>query len=613
MPRWPLWRTGDRDRGSDVAIVAVPPDHHRWPRRLLGYALIRKARIEALLDVGFDQSIDYRSIELPQAGHVVASDPTLGFADVASQLTNPLVRLHGTVFRQPQARTSAPHRQSSRWRRWLGVATSSQSDNPPDLQLLVPFLINHQLIARSYGPLVLPHPLYPFQRDGIDFLIKRKPGALLADDMGLGKTVQAIIALRMLFYNEEIERALVVAPKSVLTSWMYHFREWAPTLNVANAQGSVNERRRVWREFSIGKIDVCLVSYDTLRRDFASVDRLAPEIGVLVADEVQQIKNPSTQRTQALRNLSARRRWGMSGTPLENSVDEFAAVLHFLDRGAPDALNVRRSRRGRRRSEDIAKERGLHAARVKSTAGRMMLRRRKRQVLHQLPSLVSNAQYIALTEMQRQAYELAESSGVDHLRGQPRDITNILTLIHTLKRICNGVDGYSAKLEWLIEYIETASSRGEKVLVFSQYTRTLPEEVKAYFPLKYDGSLSGARRDAVVDAFTRDREATALLVSTRAGGLGLNLQAANHVVHFDSWWNPAVQQQATARAHRLGQTRTVFESTLVSTGTIEERIQTLLTQKQRLFDRVVDELSVEGVARQLTVDELYNLFERHGC
>ena len=570
---------------------------------------MRKAHVAVVMDIGLDQSLDYRSVEPLQVAQVVACQATLGIAGVTAQPIHPQVELHGSVFGQPGTRTPEQPGHTPGWRRWFGRAT--QQAYSPDLQRLVPFLINHELIARSYGPLVLPHPLYPFQRDGIDFLTKMKPGALLGDDMGLGKTVQAIVALRMLFHDGEIERALVVAPKSVLTSWSYHFREWAPTLRIAAAQGSANERRRIWRDFSAARINVCLVSYDTLRRDFGFVDRLDLEVGVLVADEVQQIKTPSAKRTQAMRNLSAQRRWGMSGTPLENSIDEFAAVLHCLDRGSPDALSARRpGGRGRRRSADVAKERSIHAARVRSTAGRVMLRRRKRQVLRQLPDLISNARFIALTDAQQEAYEIAESNGIGHLGGNPRNLTNVLTLIHTLKQVCNGVDGYSAKLEWLVEYIDTASSRGEKVLVFSQYTQSLPKEIKAYFPLKYDGSLSSAERAAVVDAFSRDENVAAILMSTRAGALGLNLQAANHVVHFDSWWNPAVQQQATARAHRLGQTRTVFESTLISTGTIEERIQALLARKQRLFDRVVDELSVEGVARQLTVDELYSLFER---
>lgn len=586
-------------------IDSRPTIHRRWPRRLIGQLLLRQARIHTLPDLTIDEPCGFQSIRILERANTVDYDLSLDRAEIEARPPAPTVRMDGISFHSLGKKPSM----HSRPLRRLGIAFQprQRADAPPDLESLLPLLINPELIARSYGPLVLPHPLYAFQREGIRFLLDTTPGALLADDMGLGKTVQAIVALRMLFHRREAKRALVVAPKSVLTSWKVHFQEWAPTLEVAEAQGSPAERAHIWRDFLVGRIDACLTSYDTLRRDFSCVGKQSLNIDVLIADEVQQIKNPSAQRTRAMRRLSAKRRWGMSGTPLENSVDEFAAVLHFLDRRLPDARGAQRRRRG---AAVRGADPGQHASHVRRSAERIMLRRRKQQVLDQLPALVSNAQYITLTDEQRRAYELAEHRGIDLLHGQPRNIANVLKLIHTLKRICNGVEDRSAKLEWLNEYIEIASSRGEKVLVFSQYTHSLPAAVKARFPLKYDGSLSGAQRDAVVEAFSRGAETDAMLISTRAGGLGLNLQAANHVVHFDSWWNPAVQQQATARAHRLGQTRTVIESTLISTGTIEERIQALLEQKRRLFSSVVDELSVEGVASRLTVDELYSLFER---
>ena len=162
-----------------------------------------------------------------------------------------------------------------------------------------------------------------------------------------------------------------------------------------------------------------------------------------------------------------------------------------------------------------------------------------------------------------------------------------------------------------MDYVEAASAGGDKALIFTQYRGAMDDICRAlagYQPLAYHGSLSGSERQRTIDAFQSGARHRVLVLQIRAGGVGLNLQAANRVVHFDSWWNPAVQTQATARAHRLGQNKTVFETTLVSTGTIEERIQEMLVRKRQLFQSVVDDLSVEGVARQMTQDELYGLF-----
>ena len=447
----------------------------------------------------------------------------------------------------------------------------------------------------AYGGLTLPHPLYQFQAEGVKFLLHTQPGALLADDMGLGKTVQAIVAMRMLARLGEMRRGLVVAPKSVITSWRRHLSEWAPELRAEPIQGSAWHRWGLWRQFQRGEFDVGIITYDSLRNDVLDVNDASvtvPPVDILVADEIQNIKNPGTQRARAMRSVQTARRWGLTGTPLENRVGEMAAILRFLDRAVP---------RGITEPSDLRKY-----------AKPRMMRRRKEQVLDDLPDLVSHIEYVELLEGQRKAYRRAEQDGINELDGKPRSIANVLTLITRLKQICNSSNGESAKLEWLQDYVAEAREEDDKVLIFTQYLESLDEieqSLSIHSPLKYYGALTGQRREQAEEVFKNDPAHRVMILQVRAGGTGLNLQSGNRVVHFDSWWNPAVQSQATARAHRLGQSKDVFETTLVSVDTIEERIQELLESKRRLFEEVVDELSDDGVAKTLTVDELYRLFE----
>ena len=479
-----------------------------------------------------------------------------------------------------------PSAESRRWRphrRPLGNV----------LALLLPVLLPPPLgrTGTVFEDISLPHSLYKFQQAGIEFLRDTKPGALLADDMGLGKTVQAIVALRLLIRHGFARRALVVAPNSVITSWQRHFTEWAPELLAYRIQGEPRVRQMLWRAFAEHRFHVGIIPYRSFTIDQAN--DLTPDVDVLIVDEAQNIKNPQTQQSQALAALNTRHRWALTGTPLENKLSEMAAILRFVDRGSLPRPWDRQA--------------------VRIAAQRLMLRRRKEAVLEDLPRLTSNVVYVELTSQQQREYDRAEREGVTELYGKPRNIANVLALITSLKQICNSFNGYSAKRDWLYDYAREAVEERDKLLVFSQYLRTLDEierDFAGYRPMKFTGALSGRARDETVDAFQDSNSRhEMMLLQVKAGGLGLTLTAANRVVHFDSWWNPAVQSQATARAHRIGQQKTVFESTLVSTGTIEERIQDLLDSKRELFEHAVDDLSVDGMSRLLTRDELYGLFE----
>lgn len=490
-------------------------------------------------------------------------------------------RTEGTII--DEQRDAAPWRRSTR-SKWL-IGNRNSRKPASQLRSLV-----HLLLPPGHDELfdiVLPHRLYKFQSQGVIWLLEHSPGALLADDMGLGKTVQAIVAIRLLFRNRTITKALVVAPKAVQTSWARHLAEWAPELRVQVVAGAPYEREAMWRELATQRRHVGVVTYDTLARDVDAGRLPHLTFGVLVADETQFIKNPTTKRHGALTKTPSQRRWGLTGTPLENRVDELHTILSFLDPKLTRRFPV------------------------KAATERIMLRRRKTEVLHELPKLVSRVEFIGLGRKQRRAYERAEREGVAELMQGEVSITNVLALITRLKQICNGVPGENAKLDWLLEYLDIAVALRDKTLVFSQYVETIDQiapELDRFAPLKYTGRMSSGQRDQKVEAFQDDPNHQTMLMSLRAGGTGLTLTAANRVVHFDSWWNPAVMNQATARTHRIGQAKGVIETTLVATETVEERIQRILDQKRGLFGEFVDDLSAHGEARMLTEAEVFGLF-----
>ena len=439
----------------------------------------------------------------------------------------------------------------------------------------------------------LPEPLYAFQGYGVQWLAERGH-ALLADDMGLGKTVQTIVALRLLVGSAEVGRALVVCPKSVVTSWKRHFYLWAPELVVATIEGPSHDRRRKWLAFA-RRCQVLIASYETVVRDA----RTAVEIpfDLVVVDEAQRIKNMGSETSQAVRRLTAQRRWALTGTPLENRIDDVLTIFRFVSPGLFRAGETPLPRSVRQRIAPY------------------VLRRRKQDVLQDLPPKVRDLRYVSLTPAQRVTYERAEREGLVRLaEGQDVTVQHVFELILRLKQICNfdPATGESAKLEWLREYLDEATGQGEKVLVFSQFVgqgiRPLEELLANHDPLVYTGELTVDARDAVVRSFQEDPRHLVLLVSLRAGGTGLNLTAASRVVHFDSWWNPATRLQAEDRAHRIGQTDTVFVSVLVTEGTIEERVEQLLSTKQEMFDRVIDDLSDTTVRRLLSEQDLFGLF-----
>jgi superfamily II DNA or RNA helicase len=465
-------------------------------------------------------------------------------------------------------------------------------------ELLLPILMP-PATAEFRGELLFPAELYGYQRAGVKWLVDT-PGALLADDMGLGKTAQAITAFRALVRRGDALKALVICPKSVLTNWLRETQRWAPELVAVKIEGGSPDRKAAWLGY-VGKCHMLLVTYDTLLRDIDYVN--FHNFDLIIADEVQRIKNAGTATARAVCSIDSARHWGLSGTPLENRIDDIVAVFRFIRPGLFSVF-------------EMANCGTLSASGVRERIGPYILRRRKEEALPELPPHVVDTKWLELGPGQRTTYDRVVQTRVSALKARG-DVTvqHIFALIAELKQLCNfdPTTSESAKLEFLDDYLQEACSQGQKALVVSQYVDEGLERIAAhlgevYKPLVYSGRLSSAARDAVVRAFTDDEDHRVLLLSLRAGGVGINLSRANYVLHFDRWWNPAVEKQAGARAHRIGQTRTVFETHLICQDTVEEKIERILHEKKVLFSQVVDELADMKLEKALSEEELFGLF-----
>ena len=441
-----------------------------------------------------------------------------------------------------------------------------------------------------------PDDLMPFQNDGVRTLIESER-LLLADDMGLGKTVQVIAALRMLFTQRAIESALVVAPASVLDQWRQELRKWAPELTAIIIRGNTADRGWQWNAV----VQVTLVSYDTLRSD-ANGPQSPPyrkTWDVLVADEAQRIKNRHAT-SNAVKNIKRHRSWALTGTPLENNEDELASIMEFVDQG-----------------ELVTDKRYFPGTALRDRHQELQLRRKKADVLQDLPPKRVTKVPIDLDAKQRKSYDKAEQDGIVYLKalGREAQVQHVLELITRLKQICNAdpATGYSSKLEHIRERLELLAAQGHKALVFSQYTnnvsgvRAAASYLAEFNPLIITGDVPQSERGAVINRFKTNDVHKALIVSLRAGGVGLNLQEASYVFHLDRWWNPAVERQAEDRSHRYGQTVPVHVFKYSCNGTIEERIDRILEQKQELFDELVDDVSI-NLEATLSADQLFGLF-----
>jgi len=431
----------------------------------------------------------------------------------------------------------------------------------------------------------LPAPLHDYQWEGVTFL-HNSISALLADEMGLGKTVQTAVALALLLNGRSgINRVLIVAPASLTTNWMTEIKTWAPSVTAWRVQGNAQARQA----FYLLPVPVLVSSYEQIRYD--ALDRIpAHTFDLVVLDEAQRIKNRNSATALACRLLPRTRAWALSATPLENDSDDIASILGFLNPG---------------------NETDYSHASLREKLESMMLRRLKRDVRAELPPVILQDLKLELSMAQRETYDELWANRGESIKAADGDVVTVLLgLITRLKIVCNydTASGSSSKLDALRTIFEGAGSTA-RILVFSQFVETL-RWVSERLELACDlltGSMSIAERQVAIDRFKREATPRALFVSLKAGGVGLNLGEATHVVLFDRWWNPAVENQAIYRAHRFDRDDPLHVVRFLTTDSIEEHIAEILERKEYLFDEVVE--SAGASARHFTQQDFMAILE----
>jgi SNF2 family DNA or RNA helicase len=467
--------------------------------------------------------------------------------------------------------------------------------------------------------------LRPYQERGLGwlaFLHRFDQGACLADDMGLGKTIQLLAFLQHLKAEEELKRpVLLVAPTSVLTNWKREAHGFTPELSVREHYGPRRPSSPEALKKALKGVDLVLTSYGLLQRDSELLESV--DWQGMVIDEAQAIKNPSAKQSQAARDLArpgrgskggSRFRIALTGTPVENRVSELWALMDFLN---PKVLGDepffrQRYRLPIERYGDMASMRDL-----KARVGPFILRRLKtdKSIISDLPEKVELHEWVGLAPEQKKLYNRTVDESLDAIARAPlgQKHGQVLALLTKLKQICNhpalalkenadavlaagngSFSSRSAKLQRLEEILEEVIEAGDRALLFTQFAEWglllqahLQRKWRQEVPFLY-GSTSKTERQAMVDRFQDDPRGPQLfLLSLKAGGVGLNLTRASHVFHIDRWWNPAVENQATDRAYRIGQQNRVLVHKFITSGSVEEKIDRMIQEKSKLAEEIV--------------------------
>lgn len=479
--------------------------------------------------------------------------------------------------------------------------------------LLEPGALNFKL------PSFLRGKLRAYQKTGFQWLSTLDYyglGGILADDMGLGKTLQTIAFVGMLWQQSK-RPSLIIAPTSLVYNWLSEFEKFAPKLPVMILDG--NRQQRASRLAEIAGQACVITSYSLLRRDIEDIGTLS--FASCFLDEAQNIKNPETLNARSVKQIKADRCFALTGTPIENSLTELWSIFDFI---LPGYLYNQRTFQNVYETPIIRDGSTDALAALHQQIVTFVLRRMKKDVLRELPEKIETRTICDMTEDQRQIYEnFLRRSRSDLERevaenGYARSQIFILALLTRLRQICchpglflNNYSGGSGKLQLLDELLADCFSAGHRVLVFSQFTSMLDiirttQRAQGIEPFYIDGQVPAEERISQVQRFNQG-EGQLFLVSLRAGGTGLNLTGADTVIHFDPWWNPAVEEQATDRAYRIGQENIVQVFKLYTRHSIEEKIQNLQQKKQSLVDSIIK--PGQNLLSKMTLEEVRSLFE----
>ena len=474
----------------------------------------------------------------------------------------------------------------------------------------------HAVKDSEYAPPVsLQKTLRKYQRDGYRWLRTLDGygmGGILADDMGLGKTVQVLSYLLAMKQNGQTLPSLIVCPASLVLNWAEECQKFTPELSCVVVDGDAAHRAELAESWPAA--DLVVTSYDLLRRDEALYE--GQEFYACILDEAQAIKNHTTQKYKAVCKVRSRVRFALTGTPVENRLGELWSIFSFL---MPGYLPPYKSFCSRFEKPIVQEEDQTAVRRLNQLTGPFILRRMKSDVLKELPPKTENVYRIELEEEQRKLYLAAVVDAREKLQAaKPEDKMAVFAVLMRLREICcdprliaDNWEGGSAKLDACVELVSSAVEGGHRILLFSQFTsmlellaKRLDAEGISHFTLQ--GSTPKPVRAELVRRFNGG-EVSVFLISLRAGGTGLNLTAADIVIHYDPWWNVAAQNQATDRAYRIGQQNPVQVYKLIAQDTIEEKIVELQQAKQSLADTVTG--TADGAILSMRPDELLQLLE----
>ncbi|MBW9145375.1 SNF2 helicase associated domain-containing protein [Clostridium sp. CM027] len=458
-------------------------------------------------------------------------------------------------------------------------------------------------------PMNLKATLREYQIDGFKWLKSLSRlgfGGILADEMGLGKTIQTIALL----LSEENKKSIIISPTSLIYNWKAELERFSPSLNVAIVHGEKSRRLKLIH--SLEEYDIILTTYGTLRTDIGLYEDISFDYCII--DEAQNIKNHLAQNTKVIKEVKAKVRFALTGTPIENNLIELWSIFDFI---MPDYLYSKEIFESK---FIINKEGDLEE--LKLLIKPFLLRRTKKEVLKELPDKIEKKFIVEMTSVQKAVYKSYTKVVRDKMKNNNGDDKiEIFSCLTKLRQICldpslviDEYKGGSGKLKIATELIEKHMETYGKVLLFSQFTAVLKNigenlNEKGIRYLYLEGKTKAKDRIKLVDEFNNSCESLVFLISLKAGGTGLNLTSANLVIHFDPWWNPAVENQATDRAHRIGQKNVVEVIKLVTKGTIEEKIILLQENKKHLIDSVITgELTSSDILGKLTKKELLEIF-----